>query len=104
MLRGCKGRSCSFPFRLHCGRIKPAERVTTTMQPRFFQTAECGMKTQRFLEGERKKTVLGELHNKVSEREIERTFKLQTSISSFCIANVIYDKLKELSCKDAFSL
>ena len=74
------------------------------MQPKVFQTAECEMKTKRFLQGERRKTILGELHNKVLGREIERTFKLKTDIDSSYIATVIYVKLQELPCKKTFSL
>jgi hypothetical protein len=74
------------------------------MQSGFFQTAEYGMKTRKFLQGNRKKTLLGELHNRVSAREIERTIKLETDISSFYIARVIYDKLKERACKETFDL
>src|SRR5437763_5515274 len=74
------------------------------MEPSVFQTAECGMKTKKFLQGERRKTILGELHNKVSEREIERTFKLNTDIDSYSIARFIYDELKELPRKEPFFL
>ena len=74
------------------------------MQPSVFQTVEGGMKTQKFLQGERRKTILGELHNKVSGREIERTFKLKTEKESSSIATVIYDKLQEIHRKEKFSL
>jgi hypothetical protein len=84
--------------------LKRTERVITDMQPSFFQTAECGMKTQKFLQGERRKTILGELYYKVSGREIERTFKPKTDMNSSHIATVIYDKLKDTSGKETFTL
>lgn len=62
------------------------------------------MSTKKFLQGERRMTILGELYNKVVGREIERTFKLTTDINSSHIARVIYDKLKETSAKNLFSL
>jgi hypothetical protein len=74
------------------------------MQPELFQTAECEMKTPKFLQGARRKTILGELYNKVPEREIERTFKIETDLNSYCIARSIYDKLKEKPEKALFSL
>lgn len=74
------------------------------MQNSVVQTAESGMKTQKFLQGARRKTILGELHNKVAGREIERTFKLQIEESSFCIAKLIYGKLKEISLEEPFYL
>jgi hypothetical protein len=74
------------------------------MQTSVLQTAEDGMMTQKFLQGERRKTILGELHNRVSGREIERTIKLKTDISSAYIARIIHDQLKEISHKETFSL
>ncbi len=84
--------------------LKQTERGRTDMQPDVFQTAECGMKTQKFLQGERRKTILGELYNKVSGREIERTFKLKTDRDSSSIATVIHDQLKETPRQETFSL
>ncbi len=84
--------------------LKQTEEGRTDMQPDVFQTAECGMKTQKFLQGERKKTILGELCNKVAGREIERTFKLKTDIDGSHIATVIYDQLKDIPDNETFSL
>jgi len=67
------------------------------MQPSIFQTAKGEMKTKKFLQGERRETILGELYNKVWGREIEVTFKLETDIDSCYIAKVIYDKLKDVT-------
>jgi hypothetical protein len=74
------------------------------MQSELFQTAVCELQTQKFLQGARKKTILGVLHNKASEREIERTFKLATDLPGSYIARVIYNKLKENPDKVTFSL
>jgi hypothetical protein len=84
--------------------LKQTERVITDMQPSVFQTVEYGMKTTKFLQGERRKTVLGELCNKVAGKEIERTFKLKTDIDSSSIAKVIYDQLKSIPDNAAFYL
>lgn len=74
------------------------------MQASVLQIAECGIKTRKFLQGEIRKTIIGELHNKVAGREIERTFKFQTDRNSLFIAEIIYDKLAETSRKEKFSL
>src|SRR2546430_8691593 len=84
--------------------LKQTERGRTDMQPSVFQTAEGGMKTLKFLQGERRKTILGELYNKVSGREIERTLKLKTERESSSLATVIYDQLKETARQETFSL
>ena len=84
--------------------LKKDGKVTTDMYQSVFQTAEGGMNSARFLQGERRKTILGELYNKVSGREIERTLKLKTERESSSIATAIYDRLRENPCDEPFSI